>query len=191
MVLGLVVLRLHAFLAMMLAAVTVSLLTPESALGNYAEGQQMLGKMSAGEVDDFLQLSAPSRVLASFGQTCGNMGLLIAMASILGRCLLDSGAALRIVHSLLALLGRARVHLAFIFAGFGLAIPVYFDSVFYLLMPIGKAMARTTRRDYLLYILTIVAGATMAHSLVPPTPGPLFAAKELGVSLPTMMIAGG
>ena len=40
-------------------------------------------------------------------------------------------------------------------------------------MPLGKAMRMQTGKNYLLYILTIVAGATMAHSLVPPTPGPL------------------
>ncbi|MBX3438401.1 MAG: GntP family permease, partial [Planctomycetaceae bacterium] len=43
---------------------------------------------------------------------------------------------------------------------------------------------------YLLYVLTIVCGATMAHSLVPPTPGPLFVAEQLGVDLGTMMLAG-
>ncbi|MCB1227833.1 MAG: GntP family permease, partial [Verrucomicrobiales bacterium] len=190
-VFGLVVPRWHAFLAMILAALVVALATPQTLLEAYAQGQEALGKWSPEQVASFLKKDGPARVMTAFGETCGKMGLLIAMASIIGRCLLDSGAALRIVRSLLGLFGQARVHLAFIFAGFGLAIPVYFDSVFYLLMPIGKAMARTTGRDYLLYILTIVAGATMAHSLVPPTPGPLFAARELGVSLPMMMAAGG
>src|SRR5690606_31096630 len=47
-----------------------------------------------------------------------------------------------------------------------------------------------SRRDYLLYVLSIVAGATMAHSLVPPTPGPLLVAGELGIDLLTMATAG-
>jgi GntP family gluconate:H+ symporter len=187
---GLLGLRLHAFLAMMLAAIVVAIATPTATLSSYAEHQVKIGKMSTGEAAAFPKKSAPDRVLEGFGETCAKMGLLIAMASILGKCLLDSGAAMSIVHALLALCGRARVHLAFVLTGFGLAIPVYFDAVFYLLMPIGKAMARTTGRDYLLYILTIVAGATMAHSLVPPTPGPLFAAKELGVDIGTMMVGG-
>ncbi|MCB1210292.1 MAG: hypothetical protein KDK97_13240, partial [Verrucomicrobiales bacterium] len=187
---GLLGLRLHAFLAMMLAAFVVAFATPAGTLSKYAEQQVKIGKMSADSAAKLPQKSATDRALEGFGETCGKMGLMIAMASILGKCLLDSGAAMSIVHALLALFGRARVHLAFILTGFGLAIPVYFDAVFYLLMPIGKAMARTTGRDYLLYVLTIVAGATMAHSLVPPTPGPLFAAKELGVDIGTMMIGG-
>jgi len=40
-------------------------------------------------------------------------------------------------------------------------------------------------------VLAIVAGGTMAHSLVPPTPGPLLVAEELGVELGTMILAGG
>jgi GntP family gluconate:H+ symporter len=141
-------------------------------------------------VSKFVATSPPDRVLKAFGETCASMGLLICMASIMGKCLLDSGAAMRIVQALLALFGKGKAHIAFVFTGFGLAIPVYFDAVFYLLMPIGKAMTRVTGGNYLLYILTIVAGATMAHSLVPPTPGPLFAAKELGVDVGTMMVGG-
>lgn len=187
----LTVFRLHAFLAMILAAFVVALATPKATLLAHGQAQAAAGKISADQAADFGSSSPIDRVLDAFGDTCGNIGLLIAMASILGKCLLDSGAAMRIVQSVLSLFGQARVHFGFVLTGFGLAIPVYFDAVFYLLMPIGKAMARVTGKNYLLYILTIVAGATMAHSLVPPTPGPLFAAKELGVEISTMMIAGG
>lgn len=186
----LTVFRLHAFLAMILAAFVVALATPEAMLLAHGEAQAAAGKISAEEATAFASSTPIDRVLEAFGETCGKIGLLIAMASILGKCLLDSGAAMRIVKSVLDLFGQARVHFGFVLTGFGLAIPVYFDAVFYLLMPIGKAMARVTGKNYLLYILTIVAGATMAHSLVPPTPGPLFAAEELGVELSTMMIAG-
>ncbi|MGH7201688.1 MAG: GntP family permease, partial [Planctomycetaceae bacterium] len=61
---------------------------------------------------------------------------------------------------------------------------------FYLMIPLGKAMRTRTGRNYLLYVLTIVAGATMTHSLVPPTPGPMFVAEELGVSLGIMILMG-
>ena len=70
-------------------------------------------------------------------------------------------------------------------SGYILSVPVFFDTVFYLLMPLGKAMWLRTKAHYLLYVLAIVAGATMAHSLVPPTPGPLFVADRLGVNILT------
>jgi GntP family gluconate:H+ symporter len=58
------------------------------------------------------------------------------------------------------------------------------------MMPLGKALHLRTGRNYLLYVLGIVTGATMAHSLVPPTPGPLFVANRLGVDLATMILVG-
>ena len=57
-------------------------------------------------------------------------------------------------------------------------------------MPLGKAMHLKTGRNYLLYVLTIIAGGSMAHSLVPPTPGPLFVAYELGVDIGLAIICG-
>src|SRR5690606_10038566 len=71
-----------------------------------------------------------------------------------------------------------------------LGIPVFFDTVFYLMIPLGKAMARTLQKNYVLFLMTITAGATMTHSLVPPTPGPLFVADALGVNLGLMIIGG-
>jgi GntP family gluconate:H+ symporter len=130
------------------------------------------------------------RVAAAFGSTCGKIGILIALAAIIGKCLLDSGAADRIVRSAMRVVGERGAPLAFVGSGFLLGIPVFFDTVFYLMMPLGKAMRTRTGRNYLLYVLTIVAGATMAHSLVPPTPGPLLVSEELGVDLGLMILAG-
>ena len=130
------------------------------------------------------------RVSDAFGSTCGKIGILIAMASIVGTCLLESGAADRIVRSALKVLGEAGAPVAFILSGFLLGIPVFFDTVFYLMIPLGKAMRVRTGRNYLLYVLAIITGGTMAHSLVPPTPGPLFVAEQLGVDLGVMILAG-
>ncbi|MEZ6055255.1 MAG: GntP family permease [Planctomycetaceae bacterium] len=132
-----------------------------------------------------------SRVSAGFGSTCASIGILIALASVIGKCLLDSGAADRIVRTMLRWFGEAGAPAAFVISGFLLGIPVFFDTVFYLMIPLGKAMQLRTERNYLFYVLAIVCGGTMAHSLVPPTPGPLFVAEALGVNMGTMILAGG
>lgn len=132
-----------------------------------------------------------SRVASGFGSTAAKIGILIAMASIIGTCLLESGAADRIVRATLRILGERGAPLSFMISGFLLGIPVFFDTVFYLMIPLGKAMRMRTGRNYLLYVLTIVSGATMAHSLVPPTPGPLFVAEQLGVDIGAMILVGG
>ena len=137
------------------------------------------GKKSVGE-----------RVAAGFGSTCAKIGILIALAAIIGMSLLESGAAERIVRSAIQFVGEKLAPVAFMASGFLLAIPVFFDTVFYLLIPLGKAMRIRTGKNYLLYVLAIVTGGTMAHSLVPPTPGPLFVAEQLNVDIATMMMGG-
>ncbi len=129
-------------------------------------------------------------VAEGFGATCASIGLLIILASVIGECLTASGAADRIVRWIQEQFGERRAPQALASSAFLLGIPVFFDTVFYLLMPLGRGLAVRSGRDFLLYTLSIVAGATMAHSLVPPTPGPLFAAREFGVPLGTMMIGG-
>lgn len=130
------------------------------------------------------------RVAEGFGRTVLEIGILIAMAAIVGQALLESGAAERIVLSARRAVGDARAGLAFLGSGYVLGIPVFFDTVFYLLIPLGKVMRARSGRDYTLYVLCIVAGATMTHSLVPPTPGPLFVAAELRAGVGPMMLGG-
>lgn len=134
--------------------------------------------------------SAINRVTNALGGTFTKIGILIAMASIIGQGLMTSGAAERIVCSIRSALGERWTALAFVISSFVLAIPVFFDTVFFLMLPLAQAMAKRTGRDYLKYVLSIVVGGTLAHSLVPPTPGPLFVAAELNVNIGAMIVGG-
>lgn len=188
---GILLLRMHAFLALLLAALVTALLTPTTALEAYAKKQVDKGEWTQNVADRFLsELTPADRLAAGFGKTCGDIAILIALASIIGKCVLDSGSADRIVRSTLRALGQRQAPLAFMASGYLLGIPVFFDTVFFLLIPLGKAMRLRSGGNYLFYVLAIVAGATMTHSLVPPTPGPLMVASELGVNMGVMILAG-
>lgn len=183
---GILRLRLNAFFALVLGAFVVAALTPSSTLERFALDK----KMSPDAARKFASKPLGERVAEEFGQTAGKIGILIAMAAVVGKCLMESGGADRIVRSTLRVLGESRAPFAFLISGYLLGIPIFFDTVFLLMIPLGKAMWLRTRRDYLLYVLTIVAGASMTHSLVPPTPGPLFVAAELKVDLGVMILGG-
>lgn len=208
-VISIIGLKWHPFIALTVAALIVAALTPSEMLYRASltpeqrsvllsdEGglvnpvpPGMAGAHSAAEKKS--KSWFVSRFTDAFGDGCGSIALVIAMAAIIGRCLLDSGGAKRIVDSMMRLFGVNGTPFAFAASAFTLGIPVFFDTVFYLLMPLGKAMRRETGGNYLLYIMTIVAGATMAHSLVPPTPGPLTVAGFFGdqVTVGSMMIGG-
>src|SRR5712692_3341882 len=163
---GIVVLRLNAFLALIIAAIVVSLLAPGEAAAKVA------------------------RVAEGFGRTAGTVGIVIALAAIIGKAMMDSGAADRIVNGFLALLGEKRGATALCSTGYILSIPVFFDTVFFLLVPLARSMYGRTNRNYLKYLLAIAAGAGATHTLVPPTPGPLAIAGTLGVDLGTMVLVG-
>ena len=210
---GVLWLRLHAFVALIGGALAVgALATPEGierSVMNDTRIEKEMRKQATNRLDkdhpnltnlvqDLHKTQAKHtasqsvivRVTTAFGKACGSLGILIAMAAIIGKCLLESGGAERIIRSALGLLGEKRAPLAFTGSGFLLGTPVFFDTVFYLMIPLGKALAMRFRENYGLYIMTIVAGATMAHSLVPPTPGPLFVADQLDVDLGLMIVMG-
>jgi gluconate:H+ symporter, GntP family len=130
------------------------------------------------------------KVAAGFAETFRKLGIPVTMAAIIGVCLLESRAASRLVGVIMAIFGRRGTAPALTVSGFTLGIPVYFDNVFYLLLPLAKAVGRTRPEAYLSAVMAIVVGATMAHSLVPPTPGPLLVASQVGVSLGEMMLGG-
>ncbi|MEK6478824.1 SLC13 family permease [Catalinimonas sp. 4WD22] len=183
---GIIGLRLHPFLALLLGAFVVAMMTPAAAIEQYAldtgtstAAAQQLANRDIGE-----------RIALQFGSTAGKIGILIAMASIIGKCMLESGAAERIVRSTLKLSGIKRAPLTFLGSSFFLGIPVFFDTVFYLMIPLAKAMAIRIGKNYLLLVLCITAGAAMANSLVPPTPGPLFLISEMNIPIGMMMIGG-
>ncbi len=166
-ILGLIiVVKANAFLALIAAAMIVSVLAP-------------------GDFGDKL-----ARVAGEFGIAAGKIGIVIAMAAIIGQCMLDSGSADRVVRAFLHALGEKRAGVALLGSGYVLSIPVFFDTVFYLLVPLARSLFRTTGRDYLKYVLAIAAGAACTHTLVPPTPGPLALANLLGVDVGTMILIG-
>ena len=170
--------RLHPFLALMLGALVVGVLAPGEA--SFAG----VGK----------------RLAEAFGTGCGKVGLVIAMAAVIGQCLLVSGAAERIVRGFLSLFGVKRAPLGFLSSGFLLGIPVFFDTVFYLMVPLVRTFAKSNPEKFILALLAVVAGGSMAHSLVPPTPGPITVVENLNQTLEAtgqqeldlgIMIAGG
>jgi GntP family gluconate:H+ symporter len=98
---GIIGLKLHPFLALLIAAFVVAWLTPGSALEQFAlsKGATPAAALKASK------LSIGERVGLEFGNTAGKIGILIAMAAIIGKCLLESGAAERIIRSMLKLTG--------------------------------------------------------------------------------------
>ncbi|MCA9024293.1 MAG: gluconate permease [Planctomycetaceae bacterium] len=160
------VLRINAFIALITAAIVVSLMAPGKT------GEKI------------------SRVAEGFGTAAGNIGIVIALAAVIGECMMASGAADRIVQFFIRVLGEKRAPWALMLSGFVLAVPVFFDTVFYLLVPLARSLYKKTGKNYLLSLLAIACGGAITHTLVPPTPGPLLMADNLGIDIGAMILGG-
>jgi GntP family gluconate:H+ symporter len=212
-------LRVHAFLALIGAALLVGLLSPRvvlqtreldayqrlnSTLGArladrnleqvrkaYDQGVKGIPRSDDAEPRSRLQLTnAPDLVAQAFGRLMIGIGLTIALATVIGAALMESGAADRIVRSLTRLLGERYAALAMLASGYVLAVPVFFDTVFLLLVPLAKALYLRTGKNYLLYVTAMAAGGAITHSLVPPTPGPIGMSDLLRVDLGVTIVVG-
>ena len=184
------VLKMHAFLTLLLAGLIVGGLTGTEALERFAQAEVDKENWTEASAESFSHSSAVSRVASEFGTTAGKIGILIALASVIGGCLSESGAANTIVDRLLKLTGPKRAPEALALSSFIIGIPVFFDTVFYLMVPLARSLRRVVGKNYVLFILAILAGGSIAHSLVPPTPGPLLVAEKLEIDIGVMLGAG-
>lgn len=108
-----------------------------------------------------------------FGSLIGQIGLIIILGSILGVLLEKSNAAYVLAHLIWEHLGRKIPALSTTFMGYTVGIPVFCDSGFILLNPIGKNLAKTSGISPLSFSLSLAGGLYLSHILIPPTPGPL------------------
>ena len=185
-------LKVHPFLAMMSGAILVGLLSgplPEPTVENKGLFHNRIDLQDSDSSYSNLSLAVKWSLLG-FGNTAGGIGLIIALAAIVGICMMKSGAAERVVRHLLSVFGEKRAGLVLLLSGFLLSIPVFFDTVFFLLIPLARAMSIRAGARYLYFVMAMAGAGAITHSMVPPTPGPLMIAEFLQIELGYALIAG-
>jgi GntP family gluconate:H+ symporter len=136
------------------------------------------------------------------GKTLGHIALIVALGTMLGKMMAESGGAERIARTLIARFGPKNVHWAMMLIAFCIGLPIFFEVGFVLLIPIALNVARRTGVPLLLVGLPMVAGLSVVHGLVPPHPAAMLAVHAYGadvgrtvfyallVGLPTAALAG-
>lgn len=171
---GITVFRLHAFLALIFAAITAGLLSTS-----------LPGVPAKSHWVQAVELTA-----TAFGTTAGQIGIVIALASLIGMCLMESGAADKVVRRFIAVFGEKNAGWAIFVSGFMLSMPIFFDTFFMLLLPLAVALRMRTGHNYLLYVLAICCAGAITHSLVAPHPGPLTLAEIMKIDLGLSIMVG-
>lgn len=182
--------------------------------------------VAAGKVHPFIALTIGSlfmglasgigvdKVLESYeggvGDTLGEVGILVALGTMLGKLLADSGGAKQIADTILERSGTDRIPWAMALIAMIVGIPLFFEIGVVLLIPLIFVVAERVKADsgdrsgntYLLVGIPALAGLSVLHGLVPPHPGPLAAISALDanlgltilygfiIAIPTVIVAG-
>ena len=105
-----------------------------------------------------------------FGDMLAGIGFPIGFGIILGQMVSDTGGANVIADRMVKIFPESKAMYAVAFAAFILAIPVFFDVTFVILIPIGVALMKKINKGIGYIAGAISIGAAVAHTLVPPTP---------------------
>ena len=125
-------------------------------------------------------LEIPRAFQAGVGDTLGFVAMVIALGTVIGKLLAESGGAVVVSNALVGALGERRVGWALMLSGFIIGLPVFFQVGLVLLAPVLFTVTRRTGTPLLAVGLPLVAALSTVHGLVPPHPGPLAAIERLG-----------
>ncbi|MGH3352578.1 MAG: GntP family permease [Nocardioides sp.] len=132
----------------------------------------------------------PTAMLDGFSSTLGSVALLVAFGVMLGRLLEVTGGAQVLADTLIGVFGEKRAPLALGVAALIFGFPIFFDAGLVVFLPIIFAVARRFGGSILIYALPTAGSFAAMHAVVPPHPGPVAAATELGGDIGLTLLIG-
>ena len=170
--------KLPAFLALMLVAIGFG-------LASGMPGEAVIGSIQSG-----------------MGGTLGFVAVVVGLGAMFAGLLEHAGGIRAIADRLLAVFGERRTGLALGVGGFVVAIPVFFDVAFILLVPLIHRLSARSGISRIHYAIPLLAGLCVTHAFMPPHPGPVAVGELLkadagwvivmafACGLPAMLVAG-
>ncbi|WP_346880905.1 gluconate:H+ symporter [uncultured Algibacter sp.] len=159
-------LRIQAFIALLIASIVVGI----------------IAGMHPGDIITTMK--------EGMGNTLGFVAVVVGLGAMFGAILEHSGGAKALATFLLSKFGEKNASWAMVLTGFFIAIPVFFDVAFIILIPLIYSLQRKTKKSLLLYAIPLLAGLAITHSFIPPTPGPVAVADILNADLGWVILFG-
>ena len=160
------VLRLPAFISLLVASILTGL----------------LAGLDAATIIDTIQ--------KGMGSTLGFVAVVVGLGAMFGAILEKSKGAEAVAQWLTKTMGIKNAPTSMLLTGFIVAIPVFFDVAFIILIPVIYALQRKTGKSLLLYGIPLLAGLAITHSFIPPTPGPVAVADIINADLGWVILVG-
>jgi len=158
--------KLHAFVALLLGSIVIGI----------AAGMPFQGVLDS--------------VSSGVGSTLASIAVVVGLGAMFGRMLEVSGGAESLAASLLEKSGERNAQWALMIVGLLVSIPVFFDVAFIILVSVIYGLTEKTGKPIVYFAIPLMAGGVVAHSFIPPTPGPLAVAGLLGADLGYVMMFG-
>ena len=156
--------------------------------------QPFLGLLISSILVGILAGIPPSEIMKTvkegMGSTLGFVAVVVGLGAMFGAILEHSGGAEALAQYLLRIFGEKKASWALMITGFFIAIPVFFDVAFIILIPLVYSLQRKTNKSLLLYAIPLLAGLAITHAFIPPTPGPVAVADILNADLGWVILVG-
>ena len=124
------------------------------------------------------------------GDILGALTIVIVTGAMLGKLVVESGAAQRIASVLVKAFGERRMAWAMAITGFIVGIPLFYGVGFVLLVPIIFAVIAQYRLPALVVGMPALAAMSVAHGLLPPHPAPTALVATFNANLGLTLIYG-
>ncbi|WP_229856710.1 GntP family permease [Nocardioides flavus (ex Wang et al. 2016)] len=132
----------------------------------------------------------PAVAVGAFGSTLGQVALLVGLGVMIGRILEVTGGAQVLADTLISRFGEKRAPLALGIAALLFGLPIFFDAGLVVFLPIIFSVAKRFGGSVLMYALPTAGAFASMHAIVPPHPGPVTAATEIGASIGLTLVIG-
>ena len=142
------VVKLHPFVAFLIAAIVAALL---------------LGRPMT---------SITTSLNHGIGDMLGSLTAILCLGAMFGRIVADSGAARRIADTLIRIAGIKRITLALAASGFLVGIPLFYNVGFVLMVPLILSVQQRSSLPAVYLGIPMLAGLSIAHGFLPPIPPP-------------------
>ena len=150
----------------------------------------LISSILVGVLAGIAPLTIMETVKEGMGSTLGFVAVVVGLGAMFGAILEHSGGAEALAQNLLQKFGEKNASWALMIAGFFIAIPVFFDVAFIILIPLVYSLQRKTKKSLLLYAIPLLAGLAITHAFIPPTPGPVAVADILNADLGWVILVG-
>jgi gluconate:H+ symporter, GntP family len=121
-------------------------------------------------------------IARGFGDIMAYIGIVIVLGTLIGVILEKSNAAVKLAELVLNKVGKRYPALAMSIIGYIVSIPVFCDSAYVILSSLKKSLVFKTGKPSVALSLALATGLYATHTFVPPTPGPVAAAGNLGLN---------